>query len=87
MDELEELQMAKRDADRLEQRAAAAEAKAAEFSGKLAALRERLDDLVLQVGQVQTDLEAGEIEEAQACLQDLWLILHAVDRRFRDLLA
>ncbi len=86
MDELRELMRVERDADRLEQRAAAIEAKAAEFSNKLAGLRERLDDLVLQVAVIQTDLEAGEVEEAQAELQDLWLTLNSVDRRFRDLL-
>lgn len=86
MDGLIAPQWSEQNTARLEQQAEAAESKAAEFDGKLAALRERLDDLVIQIGQVQTDLDAGEIEEAQACLQDLWLILHAVDRRFRDLL-
>lgn len=86
MDELRELVRVERDADRLEQRAAAAETQAAEFSNKLAGLRERLDDMVLQVAVIQTGLEAGEVEEAQAELQDLWLILNSVDRRVKDLL-
>ncbi|MBK9617112.1 MAG: hypothetical protein IPO35_16965 [Uliginosibacterium sp.] len=47
----------------------------------------RLDDLVLQVGVVQAELEEGDVDTAQAELNELWIILRAVDRHFRDLLA
>lgn len=80
-----EMQQAERDEARAEVAAAAAESAAGNYGKRLAALRERLDDLVLQVGVVQASLEDGDVEAALAELNELWLILHAVDRRFRDL--
>jgi len=82
---LRELQQIERNVARLEAQAAAAESAAGEYGKRLAALREKLDDLVLQVGVVQAELEAGDFDTAWAELNELWLILHAVDRRFRDL--
>ena len=79
---LREMQQAERDEARAE-----AESAAGEYGKRLAALRERLDDLVLQVGVVQASLEDGYVEAAKYELNELWLILHAVDRRFKDLLA
>jgi len=82
---LRELQQIERNVARLEAQAAAAESAAGEYGKRLAALREKLDDLVLQVGVVQASLEDGDVEAAKYELNELWLILHAVDRRFRDL--
>ena len=82
---LREMQRAEQDEAWSEMAAAAAESAAGEYGKRLAALRERLDDLVLQVGVVQASLEDGDVEAARAEFNDLWLILHAVDRRFRDL--
>lgn len=82
---LREMQRAERDEAWSEMAAAAAESAAGEYGKRLAALRERLDDLVLQVGVVQAELEAGDFDTAWAEFDELWLILHAVDRRFRDL--
>ena len=82
---LREMELAERDEARAEVAAAAAESAAGEYDKRLAALRERLDDLVLQVGVVQASLEDGDVEAAKYELNELWLILHAVDRRFRDL--
>ena len=82
---LREMQRAERDEARAEVVAAAVEAAAGEYGKKLAALRERLDDLVLQVGVVQGAIEEGDLTAAMAESQELWLILHAVDRRFKDL--
>ena len=82
---LREMQQAERDEARAAAAAAAAESAAGEYGKQLAALREKLDDLVLQVEVVQAELEAGDVETAQVELNELWLILHAVDRRFRDL--
>ena len=82
---LREMQQAERDEARAEEAAAAAESAAGEYGKRLAALREKLDDLVLQVGVVQAELEAGDVETAKGELDELWLILHAVDRRFKDL--
>ena len=82
---LRELQQIERNVARLEAQSAAAESAAGNYGKRLAALRERLDDLVLQVGVVQAELEAGDFDTAWAEFDELWLILHAVDRRFRDL--
>ena len=82
---LREMELAERDEARLEAQSAAAESAAGEYGKRLAALREKLDDLVLQVGVVQAELEAGDVETAKGELNELWLILHAVDRRFKDL--
>lgn len=84
---LREMQQAERNVARLEMAAAAAEAAAGEYGKRLDALRERLDDLVLQVGVVQASMADGDFDTAWAEFEELWLILHAVDRRFRDLLA
>lgn len=65
--------------------AEAAGAKANEFHKQLASLRERLDELVLQVAVVQAELEGGDIDAALNESQDLWRILYAVDRRFQEL--
>ncbi len=82
---LREMQQAERNEARAEEAAAAAESAAGEYGKRLAALRERLDDLVLQVEVVQASLEDGDLAVAQVELNELWLILHAVDRRFKDL--
>ena len=82
---LREMERTERNVARLEAQAAAAESAAGNYGKRLAALRERLDDLVLQVGVVQAELEAGDFDTAWAEFDELWLILHAVDRRFRDL--
>lgn len=84
---LRELEQAERNEARAEAQAAAAESAAGEYGKRLAALREKLDDLVLQVGVVQASLDSGDIGAAQYEFDELWLILHAVDRRFKDLLA
>lgn len=86
MDELRELVRVERDEARAEQASTAAETAEAAYHKELVALRERLDDLILQVAVIQANLEDGDVEAAQAELQDLWLILNSVDRRFRDLL-
>ena len=83
---LREMQQAERDEARAEAQAAAADVAAGKYGKRMAALRERLDDLVLQVGVVQASLEDGDMGAARAELNELWLIFHAVDRRFRDLL-
>ena len=80
-----EMQQAERDEARAEVAAAAAESAAGEYGKRLAALRERLDDLVLQVGVVQASMTDGDFDTAWSEFDELWLILHAVDRRFRDL--
>ena len=82
---LREMERTERNVARLEAQAAAAESAAGEYGKRLAALREKLDDLVLQVGVVQWAIEEGDLTIAMAESQELWLILHAVDRRFRDL--
>jgi len=82
---LREMEQAERDEARAEAQAAAMGAASDGYAKGLAALRERLDDLVLQVAVVQAELEAGDFDTAWAELNELWLILHAVDRRFRDL--
>ena len=84
---LREMEQAERNVARLEAEAAAAESAAGEYEKRLAALREKLDDLVLQTGVVQWAIEEGDLTAAMAESQELWLILHAVDRRFRDLSA
>ena len=84
---LREMELAERDEARAEVAAAAAESAAGEYDKRLAALREKLDDLVLQVKVVQAELEEGDVKTAQAELNELWIILRAVDRHFRDLLA
>ena len=53
----------------------------------MASLRERLDDLVLQVAVVQSELEENRVAAALHEVQELWIILYSVDRRFKDLLA
>ena len=82
---LREMQQVERNVARLEAQAAAAESAAGEYGKRLVALREKLDDLVLQVGVVQAELEEGDVASAQAELNELWIILRAVDRHFRDL--
>ncbi len=84
---LREMQQAERNEARAEAQAAEAESAAGEYGKRLAALREKLDDLVLQVKVVQAELEEGDVKTAQAELNELWIILRAVDRHFRDLLA
>ena len=80
-----EMQQAERDEARAEVAAAAAESAAGEYGKRLAALRERLDDLVLQVGMVQAELEKSGVEAAKVECDRLWRILHTIDRRFQDL--
>ena len=82
---LREMQQAERDEARAEAMAAEAEAAAGEWSKKMAALREKLDDLVLQVGVVQAELEKSGVEAAKVECDRLWRILHTIDRRFQDL--
>ena len=82
---LREMERTERNVARLEAQSAAAESAAGEYGKRLAALRERLDDLVLQVGVVQGAIEEDDLTAAMAESQELWLILHAVDRRFKDL--
>ena len=84
---LREMQQAERDEARAEEAAAAVESAAGEYDKRLAALREKLDDLVLQVGLVHGSLLGGDFDGARHEFDELWLILHAVDRRFKDLLA
>ena len=82
---LREMQQVERNVARAEAMVAAAESAAGEYGKRLAALRERLDDLVLQVGVVQASLEDGDVEAAKYELNELWITLHCVDRRFKDL--
>jgi len=82
---LREMQQVERDEARAEAMAAAAESAAGEYGKRLAALREKLDDLVLQIGVVQASMTGGDFDTAWSEFDELWLILHAVDRRFRDL--
>ena len=82
---LREMQQVERDVARLEAQAAAAESAAGEYGKRLAALREKLDDLVLQVGVVQAELEKSGVEAAKVECDRLWRILHTIDRRFQDL--
>lgn len=84
---LRELQQVERDEARLEAQSAAAESAAGEYGKRLAALREKLDDLVLQVEVIQAELEEGDVAAALTEVQELWIILYSVDRRFRNLLA
>lgn len=82
-----ELEQAERDIARVETQAAAAESAAGEYGKRLAALRRRLDDLILQIADVQDSLDGGDFDAARYELDELWITLHAVDRRFKDLLA
>ena len=82
---LREMQRAERDEAWSEMAAAAAESAAGNYGKRLAALRERLDDLVLQVGVVQAELEENGVEAALTEVRELWIIMYSVDRRFRDL--
>ena len=82
---LREMQQVERNVARLEEAAAAAESAAGEWSKKMAAQREKLDDLVLQVGVVQAELEKSGVEAAKVECDRLWRILHTIDRRFQDL--
>ena len=82
---LREMEQAERDEARAEVVAAAADVAAGEYGKRMAALRERLDDLVLQVGVVQASMADGDFDTAWAEFDEIWLILHAVDRRFKDL--
>ena len=82
---LREMERAERDEARAEAAAARDSESADSFNKKLAALRERLDDLVLQVEVVQAELEEGDVAAALSEVQVLWIILRAADRRFRDL--
>jgi len=84
---LRELQQIERNVARLEAQSAAAESAAGNYGKRLAALRERLDDLVLQVGVVQAELEENGVEAALTEVRELWIIMYSVDRRFRNLLA
>lgn len=84
---LRDMQRAEQDEARAEAAAARDSESADSFNKKLAALRERLDDLVLQVGVVQAELEEGDVAAALTEVQELWIILYSVDRRFRNLLA
>ena len=84
---LRELQQIERNVARLEAQSAAAESAAGNYGKRLAALRERLDDLVLQVGVVQAELEENGVEAALTEVRELWIIMYSVDRRFKDLLA
>ncbi len=84
---LRELQQIERNVARLEAQSAAAESAAGNYGKRLAALREKLDDLVLQVGLVQAELAESGVAAAQAEIQELWIIMYSVDRRFKDLLA
>ena len=84
---LRELQQIERNVARLEAMAAAAESAAGEYGKRLAALREKLDDLVLQIGVVQAELEEGDVAAALTEVQELWIIMYSVGRRFKDLLA
>ena len=82
---LREMQQAERNVARAEAQAAAMGAASDGYAKGLAALREKLDDLVLQVGVVQASMTGGDFDTAWSEFDELWLILHAVDRRFRDL--
>lgn len=84
---LREMQQVERDEARAEAMAAAAESAAGEYGKRLAALREKLDDLVLQIGVVQAELEENGVEAALTEVRELWIIMYSVDRRFKDLLA
>ena len=84
---LREMQQAERNVARAEAAAARDSESADSFNKKLAALRERLDDLVLQVEVIQAELEEGDVAAALTEVQELWIILYSVDRRFRNLLA
>ena len=82
---LREMQQVERNVARLEAQAAAAESAAGEYGKRLAALREKLDDLVLQIAVIQASLEDGDVEAAKYEFDELWITLHCVDRRFKDL--
>jgi len=84
---LREMQQVERNVARLEAMAAAAESAAGEYGKRLAALREKLDDLVLQIGMVQAELEENGVEAALTEVRELWIIMYSVDRWFKDLLA
>ena len=84
---LREMEQAERDEARAEMVAAAVEAVVREYGKRLAALREKLDDLVLQVGLVQAELAESGVAAALTEVQELWIIMYSVDRRFKDLLA
>ena len=84
---LREMELAERDEARAEVAAAAAESAAGEYGKRLVALLKKLDDLVLQVEVVQAGMADGDFDAAWAEFDELWLILHALDRRFKDLLA
>ena len=57
MDELRELMRVERDEARAEQASTAAETAEAAYHKELAALREQLDDLILQAGLDHSDLQ------------------------------
>jgi len=84
---LRDMQRAEQDEARAEAAAARDSESADSFNKKLAALRERLDDLVLQVEVIQAELEEGDVAAALTEVQELWIIMYSVDRRFKDLLA
>ena len=84
---LREMQQVERNVARAEAQAAAMGAASDGYAKGLAALREKLDDLVLQIGVVQAELEEGDVAAALTEVQELWIILYLVDRRFRNLLA
>lgn len=84
---LRELQQIERNVARLEAQSAAAESAAGNYGKRLAALREKLDDLVLQIGVVQAELAENGVEAALTEVRELWIIMYSVDRRFKDLLA
>ncbi len=84
---LREMERTERDEARSEVVAAAVEVVVREYGKRLSALRNRLDDLVLQIGVVQAELAESGVAAAQAEIQELWIIMYSVDRRFKDLLA
>ena len=84
---LREMQRAERDEARQAEAATSVESAADGFHKRLVSLRERLDDLVLQVAVVQSELEENGVAAALHEVQELWIILYSVDRRFNGLLA
>ena len=84
---LREMQQDERDEARQAEAAASVESAADGFHKRLASLRERLDDLVLQVAVVQSELEENGATAALHEVQELWIILYSVNRRFNGLLA
>ena len=84
---LRDMQRAEQEEVRQAEAAASVESAADGFHKRMASLRERLDALVLQVAVVQSELEDNRVAAALHEVQELWIILYSVDRRFRNLLA